>query len=299
MTFMSKQPGISVIIPTYNREILLAKTLDSLCLQTLGNNYYEVIVIDDGSTDSTLEVVNKYLELLNITYFYQEHCGFRVAKARNVGISSANYSVCLFLDSGVLAATDLLETHLNAHMSAGSDIAYVGYAYAFAEFDKIQLTNNLDFNSYDELNTLFSEVSAIDSYKDTRYFGLQKLGLTFSDLKTPWLLFWTCHASCSTYALLKVNGFDEHFESWGGEDIELALRLYKNNVHIALLQTAQTIHCPHERTVDENKKSSYENCQYIYRKHPAPATFLLAQKNQRWEDIVESLHFVGVSLEHP
>ena len=78
--------GISVIIPTYNRSTLLKKTLDSLSIQSLNNDQYEVIVVDDGSSDNTAVIVDSFKTKLNISYYFQEDRGFRVAKARNIGI---------------------------------------------------------------------------------------------------------------------------------------------------------------------------------------------------------------------
>jgi glycosyltransferase involved in cell wall biosynthesis len=84
---------VSVIIPTYNRAKLITKTIDSVLAQTYTD--YEIIVIDDGSTDDTLQVLQSYKD--KIRYIYQENAG--VSAARNCGIEAAQGKWVAFLDS--------------------------------------------------------------------------------------------------------------------------------------------------------------------------------------------------------
>jgi glycosyltransferase involved in cell wall biosynthesis len=86
-------PTVSIIIPTYNRAKFLAKALDSVLSQTFRD--YEIIVVDDGSTDHTREVLKPYGA--EITYIYQENSG--VSAARNTGIQHATGEWIAFLDS--------------------------------------------------------------------------------------------------------------------------------------------------------------------------------------------------------
>ena len=85
---------VSVIIPTYNRENFIKKALDSVIAQTYLN--FEVIVMDDGSTDNTREVVDGYNNK-KISYFYQENRG--IAGARNAAINKSSGDYIAFLDS--------------------------------------------------------------------------------------------------------------------------------------------------------------------------------------------------------
>ncbi len=97
----------SVIICTYNRANFLKRALNSLLKQTFSD--WEVILIDDGSTDNTKEVVKPYLEkFMNFSYFYQENKG--IAAARNFGLSIAKGKYCTFLDSDDEYCENHLET---------------------------------------------------------------------------------------------------------------------------------------------------------------------------------------------
>ena len=88
-----KPPLVSVIIPTYNREKFVTLAIDSVINQTFKD--YELIVIDDGSTDNTKNVLKQYNA--KIHYIYQNNSG--VSAARNAGIKVARGEWLAFLDS--------------------------------------------------------------------------------------------------------------------------------------------------------------------------------------------------------
>jgi glycosyltransferase involved in cell wall biosynthesis len=88
------QPGmVSVIIPTFNRAAIVRRAIDSALSQTYGN--VEVIVVDDGSTDDTRQVVASCGE--RVRYFYQQNAG--VSAARNTGLRNVRGEFVAFLDS--------------------------------------------------------------------------------------------------------------------------------------------------------------------------------------------------------
>ncbi|MFC1512091.1 glycosyltransferase family 2 protein [Candidatus Latescibacterota bacterium] len=86
-------PTVSVIIPTYNRAKYVLKAINSVLAQTYKE--YEIIVVDDGSTDNTQEVLEQYMDKIN--YIYQDNKGGSIA--RNVGIKASNSEWIGFLDS--------------------------------------------------------------------------------------------------------------------------------------------------------------------------------------------------------
>ncbi len=86
---------ISVIIPTYNRSNLLKRSISSVLVQTYTD--LEVIVVDDGSTDNSKDIVNEYLHDSRVRYVYQENSG--VSSARNLGVSVSSSEWISFLDS--------------------------------------------------------------------------------------------------------------------------------------------------------------------------------------------------------
>jgi len=89
----AKAVSVSVVIPTYNRSAFIVKAIDSVLAQTYAD--YELIVVDDGSTDSTDQVLQHFGN--RITYIRQNNAG--VGAARNNGISAASGKWLAFLDS--------------------------------------------------------------------------------------------------------------------------------------------------------------------------------------------------------
>lgn len=96
----------SIIIPTYNRALLLKRCLDSLCSQTYQN--FEVIVCDDGSTDDSKDIVAQFESRLNLKYVYGENWG-GPARPRNNGIKESSGEWICFLDSDDWWRMDKLE----------------------------------------------------------------------------------------------------------------------------------------------------------------------------------------------
>ncbi len=95
-----QKPFFSVIIPTYNRRLFLKIALSSVLAQTFDD--YEVVIVDDGSTDKTGEMVENLAATVRskaqkIRYFYQQNKG--PSAARNLGIKHARGSFICFLDS--------------------------------------------------------------------------------------------------------------------------------------------------------------------------------------------------------
>lgn len=107
---------LSVIIPTYNRAWALPRALESLINQSLSADSFEVVIIDDGSTDRTSEVVVKYSDKLKIVYHQLTgHQG--VSVARNEGVARATGDILAFFDDDAIASDDWLE-NIVSHMAS-------------------------------------------------------------------------------------------------------------------------------------------------------------------------------------
>ena len=99
---------ITVIIPTYNRYEVLKNALASIHTQTYKAD--EIIVVDDGSTDKTSQIIKDFP---NIKYIYQKNAG--VSSARNLGIKNTKNEWICFLDSDDIWHKDKLKEHLDFH----------------------------------------------------------------------------------------------------------------------------------------------------------------------------------------
>jgi glucosyl-dolichyl phosphate glucuronosyltransferase len=102
----------SVIIPTRNRAKLLGYCLESLTRQTIPLNLFEVLVIDNGSTDQTAEVVNGFFERLNLKYFHASEPGLHVG--RHEGMRRASTDILIYGDDDIEATPSWIEAIINA-----------------------------------------------------------------------------------------------------------------------------------------------------------------------------------------
>jgi glycosyltransferase involved in cell wall biosynthesis len=279
--------GISIVIPTYNDATILEKTLASLTKQTLDFALFEVIVADDGSSDETKEVVQKYSDILNLKYCFQSDKGFRVAHVRNLGLSYATFSRTLFLDTGMLVASNLLESHLSHHLAA-PDVTIIGLSYGVEEYSSTNAKKIKSLLIEQDIDASFSNFSTHPELWDCRYQYLKSINFELRNMPAPWCIFWTGHVSSNTELLLQLGGFDEWFSSWGGEDVELGIRLYKSGCPFIVLPSMQSLNYPHLRDASAKTTTAINNIKYIYRKHACEETRMML-KHPSWLDLIKKL----------
>ena len=270
----------SVVVPTYNRAGLLSFTLLSLAAQDLPSSEFEVLVVDDGSSDNTREVVESFADRLNIRYFYTPDEGYRVARARNIGIRAALGRTCVLVDSGILLASHCLSAHCRRHESSDEPLAVCGYVRGFNEDneDAERIRQQIDPQKVDR--TLAS-LEAARLFPDLREEFYAKYGDNFHDLPAPWLVFWTCNVSAKTEVFRSAGLFDEQFTTWGGEDVELAYRMHRQGCRFVVARDAASIHYPHEKSYERNMRDARSSYLYFAAKYGTPITALVVD-NHFW-----------------
>lgn len=123
----STMPLVSVIIPVYNAERYLCDTIDSVLAQNFGD--YEIILVNDCSRDSSLEIMYRYASVDRRIRVYSNEINSGVAKTRNKGILEARGKYIALLDSDDVWRTDKLEKQLKLLNDTGAQIAYCSYDF--------------------------------------------------------------------------------------------------------------------------------------------------------------------------
>lgn len=244
---------------------MLRATLEPLAAQTLPVGEYEVIVSDDGSSDDTRAVVESFSGRLRIKYHFQEDLGHRAALARNAGARLASAPVLIFLDTGALAGSDFVAAHIRAHDGAvGAGRAVIGYVHGYPptkmedpDFQVVQgLSDAVKRLSPEQVVALYQDEP---SFRDSRHAELEKLGFDLSARTVPEELFYTANCSVGAEGFWAVDGFDEDYQSWGMEDIDLGYRLARNGASFHLSLDAWSIETPHDRDDAGNFESALKN----------------------------------------
>ena len=117
---------ISIIVAVYNVEKYLKRSLDSILNQSYKN--IEVIIVNDGSTDNSRNICEKYAELYsNIKVIHKENGG--LSSARNIGIENATGEYIGFVDSDDYISSNMFEEMYNRIIESDSDIAISSFNY--------------------------------------------------------------------------------------------------------------------------------------------------------------------------
>ena len=147
MDYMKK---ISVIIAAYNAEEYLSETLDSIFLQTMNDSEYEVIIINDGSSDSTLDILNSYKQTYsNLIIIDKENGG--PSSARNAGLDIAKGEYVFFFDADDILEGDALSTMYETASEKQADLL-IGKYDIFNRHTTIAIHNLDDLIELEEID---------------------------------------------------------------------------------------------------------------------------------------------------
>jgi glycosyltransferase involved in cell wall biosynthesis len=124
---MKNTKPVSIILPTYNRAQKVGKSIESVLRQTYTD--FELLVIDDGSTDNTEEVVNGYKD--NRVHYYRMPENGGQSKARNQGMKLAQYDYLAFEDSDDLWRSGKLEAQMCAMQNADKNVGMIYHKFRY------------------------------------------------------------------------------------------------------------------------------------------------------------------------
>jgi glycosyltransferase involved in cell wall biosynthesis len=195
---------------------MLSRVIDRIQEQTVSRDNYDVIVIDNNSTDHTQTVLNqKSKTYSNLRTFKQLKPG--AAPTRNIGIREASGDFILFIDDDILADPGLIESHLKYHQ-VHSNASIVGTVLSSWE------TSSDPFLRYLRDRGIFNPYNiACNRPMDFSYYH-------------------TGNVSTSRKLLQEVGGFNEEFHVYGMEDIELGYRLEKHGSRMVHGVLARAFH---------------------------------------------------------
>ncbi|MDB5098699.1 MAG: glycosyl transferase family 2 [Cyanobacteria bacterium RYN_339] len=234
----------SVVIATYNRGPILEKCLRALLTQSISSDRFEIVVVDDGSTDDTPQLIERLKAEGGPSWQYLWQANRGRSHARNVGIEMAKGELVVFIDSDVVVVPEFLSEHDKLH--TGKRVFVQGLAVNTDNFD-------------DPLSTPV---------------GPGAFSAAF---------FATNNVSVARAYLKQAGGFDENFTEYGWEDLELGLRLKAIGVGMVRSRAARGFHwhpafsmqdMPGLKRIEEERGRM---AAYFFRKHPTLDVRLMIQ----------------------
>ena len=218
---------ISILLATYNWPQALKLCLESLATQTDRN--FEIIIADDGSTDSTKNVIEAFKDShsIPVTHLWQEDQGFRKTKILNQAIATAKGDYLIFLDGDCIVQPDFVERH---RMLAQKGFLVTGSRVLLDKTLTQELLTwaNWDFHRFSS-NLLMKRLSG----GINKYWPLKiKLGNGSwrNYKKFVWRRIKGCNMACWKSDAQAIEGFDETMTGWGHEDADFVFRLQRHHI---------------------------------------------------------------------
>lgn len=245
---------LSVITPTYNRKPILEKCLQALEHQQIPADSpiegYELLVVDDGSTDGTVEWLQAHpLDFPHVRVVQQDHKG--IAFARNLGVESAKGDVIVFADSDLIVNPGFLHAHAQV-LQASQAATRCDRAFSYGR--NVSTTNFTDPTS--------------EPYKPTDFSAA---------------FFETNNVAIPRHWLIDAGGFDTQFNQYGWEDLEMGVRLKQMGLQLLRCPDAVGYHYHPPFSLDELPSLIDKEMQrarmgvVFYRKHPTFEVRLMIQ----------------------
>jgi GT2 family glycosyltransferase len=210
----------AVVIPVYNRAGLLQRTLAGLAAQRgYPRDLIEVVVVDDGSQEDVAAAVSKAPAGLPLSLHRQERDGYGAGRARTLGAQRTSADVVIFLDADCLPDPGLVAAHMAWH-HRDPDLVVIGArhdldtghldteALASGSVDLARLAGAIHDDPGDWRATLYRRTVGL-------VHGTEAYRAVVSN-----------NMSLHRSTFLDVDGFSPEFRHWGGEDTELAWRLW-------------------------------------------------------------------------
>lgn len=257
---------ISVVISAHNQRDRLRLVLSGLAVQSFSEGQFEVIVVDDGSTDGTGDFLREYEQIPIKVIPLNTNVGR--CRARNIGIAEAQGDLVAFLDGDALPGPDWLTQHWHLFQCYNGVTSGFQYCLPRLEYvedpqsglpwedvpaslahtmriqpDKFQVTEAMIQSDFTVIDRLAQEGGYPFPELKLMQDQVQALFDQVPDSPIGWICFYPHNASAPRIALEEVGGFDEelpHSEGW-----DLAYRLMRNGYKMRFAAKAQSYHLYH------------------------------------------------------
>ncbi len=251
---------VSIIISFYERLEHLRHCLDSLKL--CSQDFDEVVITDDGSNEDIVSNLKKMISdyPFPIIHVWQPKNGFRVAAARNNGIRHAKGDYLIFIDCDFMVLSDTIKFHIKN----ASPKRFIAGAYKYLSEDQTDkvFKSGISIELLDHLYSQIPDKEIITAHrrsiKRTILMQLHLVSYKKQSLGG--------HFSIYRKDIEYINGYDESFVGWGGEDEDLGKRLVRAGIYSKLtFRYARVLHMWHSKALGSRNWQEGPNMEYFKR----------------------------------
>lgn len=298
--------NVSLIIPTYNKLPRLKLVIASLENQTYPIDRFEVIIIDDGSSDGTENYFKSCDFPYELRYIRTTNQGR--AAARNTGINLAKNETVIFNDDDMIMCPNFISHHVNLQKEKLRIVHGKAVNIPFLKFFE-DPTNGIFYSQFKDMDRgnsqlksmcisekdilqCFDKTISVHSKITSLEAVIEKI-LKGGKAQASWISFITNNISIPKEWLIDVGGFDEGFGTrWGGEDFELGYRLCSQGYPYEYNEKAINYHIMHYKAnVDNDLDACFK---YFYSKHEDTSIIYLLEFLKNKMDKNEFLKKLGV-----
>jgi len=269
-------PSISIVIPMWNARDSVLSCLASIEQSSFNqkkSNKLQVVIIDDGSSDGSWELIKKSSFLMNITAARQEHHG--LAHARNTGISVSGGEIIVSCDSDIVLGYYAIE-HLAVRHCLLPNVLLAGFRTDVDKNDSRINTEHIKENSSPKNTTILGDLRIKYSnpgwpenmcFASNHFKGLGNAkGLWMPDGGEPWLLpdlAFGALFSLPKKIYYRVGGYDERFYGWGCEDGHFAAKVIAEDTFLIPVYPASGLHIKHSPQ-SKNQNADYKKNRRLF-----------------------------------
>lgn len=258
--------SVSIIVAFYERIGHLRACLR--CLARQERCFQEVVIADDGSTRAATEAIQAMASEFpfRIIHAWQPRGnGFRAAASRNNGIRHASGDYLIFLDCDFALLDGAIAAHVRSARPGHVCSAYVKYLPEQETAGVIDGSTNLD-----QLERLYNALPDRPINRAHWKF-IQNTWMIRFGLRSPRKFRCSSHFSMHRSDMERLNGYDEMFEGWGGEDEDLAHRMAKLGLRgTSIIRSARALHLWHPKELGGRHWREGSNVAYLNRPNVSP-----------------------------
>jgi LmbE family N-acetylglucosaminyl deacetylase/glycosyltransferase involved in cell wall biosynthesis len=256
------RPRVSLLLITYNKVSYLRATLLALQLLDFPTEDFEVVVVDDGSTDHTAAFLSEFEPSFQLRSIHQVNLGR--AAARNTSIRAARGELLVILDDDFFIRPDSVRRLWQAYLADPdaifiSRLEHIAVSHVPRLLDTVLRDGCVAWEDLDDFAPVGDEYALADLRRRMLSYGIERFAV-------PWLAAQGMSVSMSKRVADQLDGYDGRFKKYGMEDFDIAYRFHEQGGRFVSVRESMLYHLDHGHNRTVLFKESTETTRAFYEK---------------------------------